>query len=194
MKRLILALMLCPLALFARTTYYDLAMTLKVPVIVDNTQSLGKRVYKTQKIRGRVAVVHDERGGEPEVVFLELVNKSHRLSNGQYVTYDVSVERVGWHAVGDNGRNVFRKPSVFLTIEATPSYALADGEDNTLIVTLAGGGLSAARISGSVAGQLGCGCYAYGHISPTRIMGTDLVVDTAATWGSFKMKRRMECD
>lgn len=194
MKRLVLTLMLCPLALFAKTTYYDLVMTMKVPVIVDNSKSKGKRVYKTQKIKGRVIVAHDRYGGEPRVTFLDMVNKSHRLSNGQYVKYAVSVEGGGWHAIGDNKKKVFKKPSIFLTIEATPSYALADGEDNTLIVTLAGGGKDPSYISGRVAGQLGCGCYAYGHVSPTRILGTDTVVDIAATWGSFKMKRRMECD
>ncbi len=194
MRKLVLAVLLCPFCLWAKTTYYDLSMTLKVPVIVDNMKSKGKRVYKPQKIKGRVIVAHDRHGGEPAVTFLDMVNKSHKLSNGQYVKYEVSVEGGGWHAIGSNKTGVFKKPSVFLTIEATPSYALADGEDNTLIVTLAGGGTSPSLISGRVAGQLGCGCYAYGHVSPTRILGTDTVVDIAATWGTFRMKRRMECD
>lgn len=195
MKKLMCAIVLLPLALFARTTHYDLTMSLKVPAIVDNSRSLGKRVYKVQRIKGRVVVAHDKNGGEPSVEFRDMVNKSHKMSNGQYVKYATVVESGGWHAVGNNRTGVFKKPSVFLTIEATPSYALADGEDNTLIVTLAGGnGSSDRKISGYVAGQLGCGCYAYGHVSPTRILGTCTVVDTAAVWGSFTMKKVMECD
>ena len=193
MKKLTL-LCLLPLALLARTTHYDLTMSLKVPAIVDNSRSLGKRVYKVQKIKGRVVVEHDRNGGEPSVEFRDMVNRSHKLSNGQYVKYATVVESGGWHAVGNNRTSVFKRPSIFLTIEATPSYAIADGEDNTLIVTLAGSGSSAKCIRGYVAGQLGCGCYAYGHVSPTRILGTCTVVDTAAVWGTFTMKRTMECD
>ena len=194
MKKLMLAAVLLPLALFARTTYYDLTMSLNVPVIVDNSRSLGKRVYRRQKIKGRVVVKHDRDGGEPSVEFRDMVNKSHKTSSGQYVKYATAVEGGGWHAVGNNKTGVFKKPSVFLSIEAEPSYALAGGEDNTLIVTLAGSGSSAKCIRGYVAGQLGCGCYAYGHVSPTRILGTCTVVDTAAVWGTFTMKRTMECD
>ena len=193
MKKLTL-LCLLPLALLARTTHYDLTMSLKVPAIVDNSRSLGKRVYKVQKIKGRVVVEHDRNGGEPSVEFRDMVNRSHKMSNGQYVKYATVVESGGWHAVGNNRTSVFKRPSIFLTIEATPSYAIADGEDNTLIVTLAGSGSSAKCIRGYVAGQLGCGCYAYGHVSPTRILGTCTVVDTAAVWGTFTMKRTMECD
>ena len=40
------------------------------------------------------------------------------------------------------------------------------------------------------AGTLGCGCHAYGHVSPTRVAGalgpTDTVDDIAATWGTWR--------
>lgn len=185
----LLLLLLAPLCLLAQTVTYDLSMTLRVPAIVDNSQSLGKRVYKVQHLKGSLTVKTTE--GEPEVSVTGLWNKSHRMSNGKYVTYSTVVEGVGWHVVGDNRKGVFKKPSVFLSMEATPSYALADGEDNTLIVTLAGGGSSDKVIHGYVSGQLGCGCYAYGHVSPTRIMWNPCaVVDTAAVWGTWKAKKR----
>jgi len=192
MKALAL-LLLCPLCLFAKTSYYDLVMLLKVPVILNNAQSLGSRQYRLQRIRGRVIVEHFP-DSEPEVSFVDMVNRSHKLSSGAYVTYKTVVDKVGWHAVGSNKTGIFRKPSIFVSIEATPSYALADGEDNTLVVTLSGSGTNDKRVHGYVAGQLGCGCYAYGHTSPTRILGTCTVVDTAAVWGTFTMRKTMECD
>lgn len=43
-------------------------------------------------------------------------------------------------------------------------------------------------IKGSVKGQIGCGCRAYGHLSPTRVwLGfvSDYVVDVAPLYGTF---------
>jgi len=186
MKRLVFAAILAPYALIARVSVYDVWLSLHVPAIVDNSQSLGKRVYRTQRLRGTMTV--KDGAWEPTVTFTALENRSHRVS-GEYVSYDVETDNVGWHAIGDNRTGRFRKASVFLSIEATPSYALADGEDNTLVLTLAGCGASDARLTGYASGQLGCGCYAYGHVSPTRIYGTDTVVDTAAVWGTWKATR-----
>ena len=191
-RKTILALALVPFCLFAKTTYYDLTMILKVPVIVNNSQSLGSRQYKLQRIKGRVIVEHLP-GSEPEISFVDMVNKSHKLSSGAYVTYKTTVDKTGWHVIGSNRTGIFRKPAVFVSIKATPSYALADGEDNTLLVTLAGSGVNDKRIHGYVAGQLGCGCYAYGHVSPTRILGTCTVVDTAGVFGTFTLRKTAEC-
>lgn len=188
MKRLILLAML-PFMAFAKTCVYDVTMHLRVPAIVDNTQSLGRRVYKVQLLKGQMTV--KDTGWEPDVTFTALENRSHKVSR-KYVSYDVVVDKVGWHAVGNNRTGNFRKASVFLSLEATPSYALADGEDNTLILTLAGRGTTDRSISGYAAGQLGCGCYAYGHISPTRIYGTDNVVDTAAVYGTWRARKVKE--
>ncbi len=188
----LLAMMLAPLCLLGRTSVYDVSMTLHVPVIVDNSLSLGKRVYRTQRLKGRMEVRHDGES-EPEVSFTYLYNRSHRV-NGRNVTYDVYVDRVLWHAVGSNRTGVFKKSSITLSIEATPSYALADGEDNTLILVLSGRGSSEKTVKGYASGQIGCGCYAYGHVSPTRIYGTRTVVDTAAAYGSWTIRKRMEFD
>ena len=44
-------------------------------------------------------------------------------------------------------------------------------------------------MSGGVAGQLGCGCMAYGHTSPTRLLyDLCMVMDTAAAWGTWRAK------
>ena len=129
MKKLILFAML-PFMAFAKTCVYDVTMHLRVPAIVDNMQSLGRRVYKTQLLKGRMTVTDGK--FEPTVAFTALENRSHKVSR-QYVSYDVVVDNVGWHAVGNNRTGVFRKASVFLSFEATPSYALAGGEDNTRI-------------------------------------------------------------
>ena len=86
-------------------------------------------------------------------------------------------------------------------IDANPSYNVGeDDEDNSLLVVLAG--KSTTKIAngrrvlnmcrGNLAGTLGCGCMAYGHTSPTRVMGvegpTDDVDDVAAVWGTWTMR------
>lgn len=188
MKRLIVLAVL-PCMAFAKTSVYDVTMRLQVPAIVDNMQSLGKRVYRTQTLKGRMTV--EDGDWEPTVSFVRLENRSHKIG-GRNVTYEVEVDGVGWHGVGDNRKDTFKRASVFFSVEATPSYALADGEDNTLILTLAGKGSSDRSIRGYASGQLGCGCYAYGHVSPTRIYGTDRVVDTAAVYGTWRAEKVKE--
>ena len=187
MKRLIPFLL--PLLCFARTDTYSLHMRLNVPAVVNNAESRGQRVYRPQIVKGVMRVTSVD-GSEPEVE-LFLTNMTHRTSSGAHVTYSVApAYNVGWHAIGSNLTGTFRKASVFLSFEATPSYALADGEDNTLILTLSGRGTTDGLVYGYCAGQLGCGCYAYGHVSPTRIYGTDIVVDTAAVWGTWRARRK----
>lgn len=187
MKRLIIPALL-PLCLLGETVAYDLSMTLHVPAVVDNMESQGKRVYRTQRLKGTLTV--ETTDWEPEIRVDGLVNRSHSVG-GRNVTYETEVDRIGWHVIGSNRTGVFRKPSVFLSMEATPSYALADGEDDTLLVTMSGSGRDDRTIQGYVAGQLGCGCRAYGHVSPTRIMwNPGAVPDTASVWGTWKAKRR----
>ena len=38
---------------------YNLQISLKVPQVIDNMSSLGKRAYKTQKISGRLLIFYD---------------------------------------------------------------------------------------------------------------------------------------
>lgn len=118
--------------------------------------------------------------------------------------------------IGNNKTDVFKTPSVVLYMDAEPSYNVGeDNEDNSLLMTLAGSGkckefqhyyykcsngfiskcklgkcMAIQSLSGYAAGNLGCGCYAYGHKSPTRVAAacghTDQVDDVAATFGTFK--------
>ena len=170
---------------------YAVTMSLYVPRVYDNTASLGKRVYKHQRIVGTAVVSRVEGEIEPDIAF-ELVNRSHKV-NGRCVDYDCEVSLARWHVVGDNRTDKFRRASVAIEMEAVPSYIRdADfsklSEDDTLILTLAGSG-NKKHLSGSVAGTMGCGCYSFGHVSPTRSLFSWDVVDVAAVWGRFTMRR-----
>ncbi len=170
---------------------YAVTMTLYVPRVYDNAASLGRRVYKHQRIVGTAVVSRVEGEIEPNVSF-SLVNKSHKV-NGKSVDYDCEVLLARWHVVGDNRTDVFRRASVEIEMEAVPSYIRdADfstlSEDDTLVLTLAGSG-NKRHLSGAVAGTMGCGCHAFGHVSPTRSLFSWDVVDVAAVWGRFTMRR-----
>lgn len=170
---------------------WSLKMRLYVPRVYDNATSQGYRKYQVQTIRGEF-VVAPVRDSEPDIRFEWLENATHKV-NGRRVEYAAEPNgAVLWHAVGDNKTGKFTTRSVVLPIEAMPSYAIgpAPNEDNSLLVTLAGRGSASGRmLRGYVSGQLGCGCYEYGHVSPTRIWGTDRVVDTAAVFGTWTAKR-----
>lgn len=171
---------------------WDLRMTLYVPRIYDNMESQGSRRYQRQLLRGYVRVTPAD-GVEPEVEVLELENWTHKV-NGRRVTYtSLPAENVLWHAIGSNRTGVFKTRSVQFKFEAMPSYAIGPDpdEDNSLIITLAGRstGGGQGRLRGYVAGQMGCSCMAYGHVSPTRIWGQDSVRDTAAVFGTWYAKQ-----
>lgn len=171
---------------FASVEVWDVKMVLQVPVVLDNAQSLGKRVYRSQTIRGYIRV-EEKAGQEPVVIFHCLENKNHKVG-GRNVTYDVYVDDVKWHGIGSNRTGKFNIRSVSLRIEAEPSYSVGEtvNEDNSLLITMSGKG-NGKYIKGFVAGQIGCGCSDYGHVSPTRIWNTCTVVDTAAVFGKFRM-------
>lgn len=129
------------------------------------------------------------------------MNTAHKLSNGKNVTYDVMLDDEGrgftFNAVGSNKTGIFNGASVCMSIVAEPSYNVGElDEDTSLYITLAGKGrLKNGRVSyvhGRAAGTLGCGCTAYGHVSPTRAIGwngpTDEVVDVASTYGTWLMR------
>lgn len=178
---------LLPLVSPARTDVYRFRASVKVPRVYDNAQSLGYRKYQTQRLEGILRVTPGK-GLEPKVE-LALTNRTHKVG-GSPVTYETDVGGALWHVVGSNKTGVFKTPSVKFSVDANPSYNIgADEPDNTLILTFAGKGTSWKRLSGYAAGQLGCGCYAYGHTSPTRLL-YDLTtpVDTAAAWGTWNAK------
>lgn len=194
MKKLVFALLMLPLAALAVTDVYAFKLSLRVPRVYDNTKSLGYRKYQTQRLEGTLRVKRAE-GLEPVVEIAGLKNRTHKVG-GSPVTYRVSTDGVLWHVVGSNRTRKFKTASVKFEIDADPSYNVgADEPDNTLLLCLAGSG-SASKLSGYASGQLGCGCYAYGHTSPTRLL-YDLctVVDTAAVWGTWTARfKRTECD
>ena len=142
----------------------------------------------------------------PNQVWLDgLYNRDYKIG-GKNVTYQPAVTKASLHAIGSNLTQKFKvvMPSMEMTLN--PSYNIGDDEpDNTLILKLAGDG-SAKKMTGYVTGDVGCGCYAYGHTSPTRIVYWPwvssryvscygrwfypCVVDIAPTYGRFVMKFR----
>lgn len=188
-----------PLAGRSETLVYKVTMRLYVPRVYDNTQSLGYRKPQWQKIVGYVSVDKDmasrpdEDGyvsGEPEIYAYSFVNKKHKLSNGEYVTYaDCALGTdVMWRYIGSNAKNVFKTTCVEFSLDLDPSYNIGDDEpDNTLIVQFSGIGSSEKSIRGGVTGQIGCGCSDYGHKSPTRDVLGD-VSDITPLYGTFNMK------
>ncbi len=171
---------------------WDLRMVLYVPRIRDNMTSKGSRKYQRQLLRGHVRVTPAV-DAEPEVEVLGLENWTHKV-NGRRVAYEaLPAENVLWHAIGNNGTGVFTARSVQFTFEAMPSYAIGPepDEDNSLIVTLSGRSTAGGqrRLRGHAAGQIGCGCKEYGHVSPTRLWGQDYVRDTAAVFGTWSAKQ-----
>lgn len=175
------------------TDVYDLTLNLNVPQVVNNSESLGRRVYNKQMLKGEMHVTY-RADGSREVSIKELVNRSFKVA-GENVRYQVETEIVCWNLIGNNRTGVFKKPSVCLDIEAQPSYAWSwdPDSDNSFILKMAGYGSSYKYMRGYVSGTQGCSCMAYGHVSPTRMMGPygkpyDYVADTAATIGSWRAR------
>ena len=181
---------------------YKFTMYVYVPRIYDNNLSLGYRKYQRQKITGYLQIAYPNDGSRPTILVEDLVNKTHKLSNKANITYKCKVDsgvmypRV--NLIGNNKTCKFLTGAVNFYLDAEPSYNKGeDDEDNSLLITLAGrgytmpvkGGRRMYRISGNLAGTLGCGCYAYGHTSPTRVAAwrgpSCIVDDVAAVWGSW---------
>ena len=185
------ALVAATAAASAVTDVYRLTMRLHVPQVVDNMESKGRRVYKSQTLVGELRVKYRDEG-TADVEITALTNKSFKVG-GYPVTYEVFTASTIWNLIGDNKTQVFTRPSVFLRAEAQPSYVAAyePTDDNSLIMNLSGKGSSRRAIYGYVTGTLGCGCADYGHISPTRIMGAygylPFVSDIAAIYGSWRI-------
>lgn len=187
------------------TDTYRFKMSLRVPRVYDNTQSLGYRKYQKQVIRGKLHITYDDEGEDPvTITFSELRNLSHRV-NGSLVVYSAMTDplvKTTVNVIGDNRTLVFNTASVRFGLVAEPSYALGEPkEDNSLYLVLAGDGKMGKhrgatvirKMSGNVAGGIGCSCSAYGHMSPTRVMGylgaTLIVDDVAAVFGTWQAIR-----
>lgn len=185
----------------AAVDVYDFKMLLQVPRIYDNTQSLGQRKWQVQLVCGQMLVDYDTCDPVPRITFANCVNRTHKV-NGRYVTYlceeGYDERECRWVAMGDNRTRVFQFGSCYFHATFNPSYNVGDDEpDNTLVLDFGGRGnvqriMTAHGVVGKVlqwqgfcVGQMGCGCRAYGHVSPTRVLGfygplLDQVVDIAA--------------
>jgi len=173
----------------AETITYKLVMKLDIPRVYDNMQSKGYRKVQKQRIVGFVTINKDA-VGEPVIKTYGIFNKTH-LVGGKYVTYDDTVaDDVMWRYIGSNETGVFKNVQLKFSLDLDPSYNIgADEPDNALIITLSGRGVNEKYIRGMVTGQIGCGCTAYGHISPTRTVHGE-VDDIAPICGKFALMRR----
>lgn len=179
----------------AETLVYKAVFTLKVPRVYANTESKGYRKYQTQVVRGVVTVdTSNLVAGEPKMTAC-FTNTTHKVA-GRFVTYECEVDQssVMWRWIGDNRKGDFHKPCLRFSAECNPSYNIGDDEpDNTLIFTWSGYGNGVKRIGGYVAGQIGCGCSAYGHVSPTRtIDGRISDIVPMCGKGYIKLSRRIK--
>ena len=188
------------------TDIYKFKMSVKTPRIYDNMQSKGYRKYKIDHIEGELWLSYTADGMSAATIQVtNLVNKTYKVG-GKNVTYTAYLDdyrvfpRV--NLIGNNKTGVFKTPSVVFSIVCDPSYNVGEvDEDNTLYIDLAGNGTTSTdkkrqgqvikSLRGYLAGTLGCGCSAYGHVSPTRINGAygpiaGYVDDVAAVWGSWK--------
>lgn len=187
------------------TDVYLLKMTIKNPRVVDNMSSLGYRKYTRDILLGELRITYPLNSTErAKISVTGLYNKSYKIGK-DYVTYvaEVDEEKVfpRVNMIGNNKTNVFKTPSVMFALMLDPVYNVGDvEEDNTLNIVLSGTGTVTKTkrkgsqiiksLSGSLSGTIGCGCYAYGHVSPTRVNGAygpicEYVDDVAAAWGQW---------
>ena len=184
---------------------YKFTMRVYVPRIYDNTASLGYRKYKQQTVNGTLRLTYESGTVRPTITVTNLVNRSHKI-NGCNITYTTTVDSGDYvypriNVIGNNRTGVFKTGSIVFHVDANPSYNIGeDVEDNSLLITLAGRAntkvVNGRRVigtgRGNLAGTLGCGCTAYGHVSPTRVLGvegpTDEVDDVASVWGTWSMR------
>ena len=184
---------------------YKFTMRVYVPRIYDNTASLGYRKYKQQTVNGTLRLTYESGTVRPTITVTNLVNRSHKI-NGCNITYTTTVDSGDYvypriNVIGNNRTGVFKTGSIVFHVDANPSYNIGeDVEDNSLLITLAGRAntkvVNGRRVigtgRGNLAGTLGCGCTAYGHVSPTRVLGvegpTDEVDDVASVWGTWAIR------
>lgn len=191
---------------------YEFRMKVRVPRIYNNTQSLGERKWQTQIIHGQMLVDYNTNELAPIITFKNCVNKTHKI-DGKNVTYlceqgyDEVVRR--WVVMGNNRTGSFKNGSCYFFADFEPSYNIGEDEpDNSLLLHFGGYGTlekiknpinpcidyecgtteaiwKVRKWRGYCVGTMGCGCRAYGHKSPTRVLGfcgplCNYVVDVAA--------------
>lgn len=186
---------------------YDVTLRLWIPRVFDNSSSLGYRKYQLQRIVGELAVTYDGLS-EPSIEFRRLENRTHRISGTNVKYGDAECGEVRWHYIGNNRNDTFKTPSVSFRAGLDPDYNISQrvDEDNSLLLVFSGTGSTSSSktlrgirgaqtahcLHGYATGTLGCGCMAYGHISPTRLIGPygflDCVPDVAAVFGSWTAK------
>lgn len=182
---------------------YTLKLTLKVPQVLNNSDSKGVRKIQRQVVEGDLNVVWHEDGScsfETEGLY----NKNFKVS-GKKVTYEGyagdGIVFPHFNYIGSNLTGQFKTPCLLMSLVLEPSYALETvSEDNSFYLVLSGFGNSSVkngsrivtRIRGNVAGSQGCGCMDYGHKSPTRAAcidgASDRISDVVATYGTWTMK------
>lgn len=184
---------------------YTFKMALNVPRIYDNMESRGYRKYQRQSIQGNLYIVYED-DQQVDIYVDNLVNKTHKI-NGERITYECYRDEDEYTypmvtALGNNKTMKFTQSGMLFNFIADPSYNIGGvEEDNSLYIQLSGHGNLKYKakylceipttIRGSVTGKLGCGCRAYGHVSPTRIyLGyiTDIVFDVAPVDGTWYAK------
>ena len=194
---LLLAATMLSATMFGQTRdIYNFNMVLKVPRIYDNYQSMGYRKLQPQRLSGELHFIYKS-NGKTTVEVKNLKNKTHKI-NGVPITYICYKYPYQGHeptmvAIGSNKTGVFKSGGVEFAFQADPSYNIGFlDEDNTLMLELSGYGNirnnTLKNLRGAVKGQIGCGCMAYGHVSPTRLWFgrlTDIVKDVAPLYGSF---------
>lgn len=192
------------------TDIYDLSLRLKVPQVVNNSLSTGSRKFQNQTIRGQLYVQWRE-NGRYTLDFGNLENKNFKVGkvNVKYTGYeDSEVVYPRFNYIGNNATETFRTPCICFYLELEPSYAIGgNSEDNSFFLLLSGKGTStvkskigsriASNFHGYVTGTQGCGCYAYGHKSPTRVASmygpSEVVEDVVPTFGTWdaRWKKRV---
>lgn len=188
------------------TDVYDMKIQAYMPRVYDNTASVGYRKYQRQIITGQMYVTYDE-SDKISLRFSQFTNKTYKI-NGSPVTYEVFMNSESLHNFswcGNNKTGKFTRPNCNFTIEMVPSYkigsemldnvhlsiACVKGSKKTVTICRQKA-VVASSLSGSCAGQIGCNCTAWGHISPTRMWGffgpSDIVTDIASVDGKVKLK------
>lgn len=211
-KRIWLLLFLLPIFSLYGENYvdvYSFKLRLKVPQVFNNSTSKGYRKFQLQYIKGQM-LIEWQTDGTYKIEFADLKNYNFKVQDA-CVTYEaeINTDVVSPHYtyIGSNQSNVFKTPSIGFLAQFEPSYAIGEAaEDNSFTLMIAGKGapeklhnaIVAKTFRGRAAGMQGCGCYAYGHKSPTReatILGAGTeVTDVVATYGTWvaRFQRRVK--
>lgn len=135
---------------------YSLRIRQQVPRIYDNSTSLGYRKYQGQTIKGTLYIVYDmkDKNQRPRIFVDGLENRTHKMSNGKYITYKTTINNSGdlsgpitrVNLIGNNRTDVFKTASIVFYMDAEPSYNVGkDDEDNSLLCTFSGNGSSSKK-------------------------------------------------